>query len=402
MNQTSQTAAGAPAAPAPGNPRRGRLIGVALIVIVALAGYAAYWYLHARFFEHTDDAYVSSDLVQITSEVAGTVIALHVDDTQHVERGQPLLELDPADAEVAMATAQAELARSVRQVRGVFSQAEGLKAQIRERQVALAAAQADLRRRQISANDGSVSAEELQHAKDQVAQLSAALNVSNESLTTTQAQISGTQIETNPQVLAAASKVREVALALKRTRINAPVAGVVARRGVQIGARIAAGTPLLAVVPLDQAWVDANFKEVQLPRMRIGQPVELQADLYGGDVVYHGKIAGLGAGSGSAFALLPAQNASGNWIKIVQRVPVRIALDPNELAQHPLRVGLSMKAEVDLHDTSGSLVASQVRAQSQRTAISEDHDNVIDARIAQIIADNAGLPGGAGGGHAAP
>lgn len=399
MNQTTQT----PAAAAPANnPRRGRLIGVALIVIAALAGYGAYWYLHARFFEETDDAYVSSDLVQITSEVAGTVIALHVDDTQHVERGQPLLELDPADATVAMATAQAELASSVRQVRGVFSQAEGLKAQIRERQLALSAARADLKRRQMSADDGSVSAEELQHAKDQVAQLGAALQVSNESLTTTQAQISGTRIEDNPQVLAAASKLREVALALKRTRIIAPVGGVVARRGVQIGSRIAAGTPLLAVVPLDQAWVDANFKEVQLPRMRIGQPVELRADLYGGDVVYHGRIAGLGAGSGSAFALLPAQNASGNWIKIVQRVPVRIALDPQELAAHPLRVGLSMKAEVDLHDTSGSLVASQVRAQPQRTLMSEDHDNEIDAKIAKIIADNAGPTDGVGAGRAAP
>jgi membrane fusion protein (multidrug efflux system) len=337
---------------------------------------------------------VSSDLVQITSEVAGTVIAVHVDDTQHVDRGQPLLELDPADAEVAMASAEAELARSVRSVRGVFSQAEGIKAQINERQVALNAARADLKRRQMSSGDGSVSDEELQHARDQVAQLSAALNVSNESLTTTQAQITGTQIESNPQVLAAAAKVREVALSLKRTKINAPVAGVVARRGVQIGSRIAAGTPLLAVVPLDQAWVDANFKEVQLPRMRIGQPVELHADLYGGDVTYHGKVAGLGAGSGSAFALLPAQNASGNWIKIVQRVPVRIALDPQELAAHPLRVGLSMKVDVDLHDTSGSLVATTC-ARPQRSVMSEEHDNEIDAKIARIIADNAGLNGDA-------
>ena len=401
MNQTFQTSAAA----APGdsnNKRRGRLIGLGLVVIVAIVAYGLYWYLHARFFEGTDDAYVSSDLVQITSEVAGTVIAVHVDDTQHVERGQPLLELDPADAIVAMASAEAELARSVRSVRGVFSQADGIKAQIREREIALASARADLKRRSEAAADGSVSVEELQHARDQVAQLSAALNVSHESLTTTQAQIADTQIESHPQVLAAAAKVREVALAQKRTRINAPVSGVVARRGVQIGSRIAAGTPLLAVVPLDQAWVDANFKEVQLPRMRIGQPVELQADLYGGDVVYHGKIAGLGAGSGSAFALLPAQNASGNWIKIVQRVPVRIALDPQELAAHPLRVGLSMKVEVDLHDTSGSLVASTVRAQPQRTVLSEDHDDAIDARIAQIIAANAGLPGGAGATHAAP
>jgi membrane fusion protein (multidrug efflux system) len=400
MNQTTTDTGGA-AAPANGA-RRARLIGLALLVCIAIIGYGAYWYLHARFFEETDDAYVSSDLVQITSEVGGTVIAVHVDDTQHVERGQPLIELDPADATVAMASAEAELARSVRQIRGVFSQAEGIRAQIREREIALAAARADLKRRSEAVADGGVSAEELQHAKDQVAQLSAALSVSHENLRTTQAQIADTQIETNPQVLAAAARVREVALALKRTRIVAPVSGTVARRGVQIGSRIAAGTPLLAVVPLDQAWVDANFKEVQLPNMRIGQPVELRADLYGGDVVYHGKIAGLGAGSGSAFALLPAQNASGNWIKIVQRVPVRIALDPQELSAHPLRVGLSMRAEVDLHDTSGSLVASQVRAQPQRTVMSEDHDDAVDARIAQIIAANVGQPGGADGGRAAP
>lgn len=403
MNQTTTPTAPATPAAAPANgKRRGRLIALALLVVVAIGAYLAYWYLHARYYEHTDDAYVASDLVQITSEVAGTVIAVHVDDTQHVERGQALLELDPADAEVAMSSAEAELARSVRQVRGVFSQSDGLRAQIREREIALDAARSDLKRRSEAAADGSVSAEELQHAKDQVAQLSAALSVSRESLTTTQAQIVDTEIATHPQVMAAAAKVREIALALKRTRIVAPVAGTVARRGVQIGSRIAAGTPLMAVVPLDQAWVDANFKEVQLPSMRIGQPVELHADLYGGDVVYHGKIAGLGAGSGSAFALLPAQNASGNWIKIVQRVPVRITLDPAELAQHPLRVGLSMKAEVDLHDTSGSLVATQVRLQPQRSVLSEDHDNAIDAKIAQIIAANAGQPGGASAGHAAP
>ena len=385
----------------PSNPRRARLIVLALLVIVAVGAYAAYWSLHARYFVETDDAYVAGDLVQITSDVAGTVIALNVDDTQHVERGQTLLQLDPADANVALAAAEAELARSVRQVRGAFSQADGIRAQIREREITLAAARADLKRRIDAASDGGVSAEELQHARDQVAQLGAALAVSQEQLVTTQAQIADTDIDTHPQVLAAAARLREAALALKRTRIVAPVSGTVARRSVQIGARIAAGAPLMAVVPLDQAWVDANFKEVQLADIRIGQPVKLQADLYGSRVEYDGRVVGLGAGSGSAFALLPAQNASGNWIKIVQRVPVRIALDPEALQRNPLRIGLSMKAEIDLHDTSGSRVASNtVRALPPRTITADGNDADVDARIARIIAAHRG--GGARAPHAAP
>lgn len=375
----------------PGNgTRRRRLLGLALVVLVALGGYGAWWYAHARHFEETDDAYVATDLVQITGEVAGTVTGIYVDDTQHVERGQRLVQLDDADAQVAMAAAEAELARAVRQVRGLFPQAEGLRAQIAEREVALRAARADLARRQSIASDGAVSGEELQHARDQVAQLEAALAVSRESLQATQAQIAGTAVDTHPQVLAAAAHVREAALALRRTQILAPVSGTVARRGVQIGARIAPGAALMAVVPLDRAWVDANFKEVQLADIRIGQPVELHSDLYGSDVTYHGHVAGLGAGTGAAFALLPAQNASGNWIKIVQRVPVRIALDAQELGAHPLRVGLSMVARVDLHDRSGPLVTTQLRAEPQQLDVDAGRDQAVQQRIAGIIAANAG------------
>jgi len=368
--------------------RRMRLIALAVVVVVAGVAYGAYWLLHARFFESTDDAYVASDLVQITSEVAGAVTAVHVDDTQHVERGQLLVELDRSDAEVAMA--QAELASSVRQVRGLFSQSDGLRAQIRQRELLLSSARADLARRQQVGDDGAVSGEELQHARDQVAQLEAALAVTRESLQTTRAQIEGTTIETNPQVLVAEAHMRDAALALKRTRIVAPLAGTVARRSVQLGSRIAAGAPLLAVVALSDAWVDANFKEGQLSQIRIGQPVELHADIYGGDVDYHGHVAGLGAGSGSAFALLPAQNASGNWIKIVQRVPVRVALDPKELSEHPLRVGLSMHVQIDHHDTSGSLVAAQIRSAPQQVVSNEEHNDEATRQIALIIAGNRG------------
>jgi len=369
--------------------RNQRLLLLAALVAAGAVAYSAYYFLHARYFENTDDAYVASDLVQITSEVAGTVTSVKVDNTQQVERGQLLIELDQADASIAVASAEAELARTVRNVSGLFSKSKGLKAVVNARKIALDSARADLQRREKVAAEGGVSGEELQHARDQVAQLEAALATSSEELVTNNAQIEDTTIANHPQVLAAAASVRQASLALKRTQVVAPVSGTVARRNVEIGSRIAAGTPLLAVVPLDNAWIEANFKEVQLEHMRVGQPVEVYSDIYGKDVKYHGKIAGLGAGSGAAFSLLPPQNASGNWIKIVQRVPVRIALDAKELAQNPLRVGLSMRVEVDMHDTSGSLVATQVRAAAQQIVASGDHDAKVDEKIAAIIKRNS-------------
>ena len=374
----------------PNNGKRNqRLLILAALVAISIVAYTAYYFLHSRFFEETDDAYVASDVVQITSEVAGTITSVHVDNTQQVERGQLLIELDKSDSEIAVASAEAELARTVRSVRGLFSKSSGLRSVINARKIALHSANEDLQRRLKVAAEGGVSAEELQHSRDQVAQLEASLATSTEELETNNAQVENTTVANHPQVLAAAANLRQAALALKRTRITAPVSGAVARRNVELGTRIAAGTPLFAVVPMENAWVDANFKEVQLEHMRVGQPVEVHSDLYGKDVKYHGKIAGLGAGSGSAFALLPPQNASGNWIKIVQRVPVRIALDPKELAKYPLRLGLSMKAEVDIHDTSGSLVATQLRAAPQQVTISADQGAMIDQKIAEIIKRNS-------------
>ncbi len=378
--------------------RNQRLLILAAAVALGTIAYTAYYFLHSRYFEETDDAYVASDMVQITSEVPGTVISVGVDNTQQVTRGQTLIELDPADAQIAVAAAEAELARTVRTVRGLFSKSSGLKSVISARQIALQSAREDLQRRLKVAGEGGVSAEELQHAKDQVAQLEASLATSTEELETNNAQVENTTIANHPQVLAAAASLRQASLALKRTHIVAPIGGAVARRNVEIGSRIAAGTPLLAVVPLENAWVDANFKEVQLEHMRVGQPVEVHSDMYGKDVTYHGKIAGLGAGSGAAFALLPPQNASGNWIKIVQRVPVRIALDPQELAKNPLRLGLSMRVSVDMHNTDGSLVATQVRAAPQQVVLSNEHDAKLDAKIADIIKRNSREPKSAAGG----
>jgi len=374
----------------PNRARRAGLFALGAVVLLSGLGYAGYWFLDGRYFESTDDAYVNGDVVQVTSEVPGTVLALNVDDTQTVKAGQSLLSLDPADASIAEANAEADLARAVRQVRGLFAQGQELRAQIEQREQAARTADEDLKRRSGLLADGAISTEELSHARDAVTTTRANVSAARQQLSQTVAQIDGTTIADHPQVLAAEAAVRNAALALHRTELVSPVTGVIAKRSVQVGERVAAGTPLLAVVPLDDVWVDANFKEGQLARMRAGQPVTVHTDLYGHEVTYHGHLVGIAAGSGSAFALLPAQNASGNWIKIVQRVPVRILLDPNELRAHPLRVGLSTTVRVDLHDTSGPLMTTAVRNVPIPRQASAGVDPSVDARIASIVADNAG------------
>jgi membrane fusion protein (multidrug efflux system) len=394
-DETPPASSGQAAAPtpSPGKRRRGLLI-LALVAVLGAIGYGSYWLMVARYYESTDDAYVDGDLVQITSEVPGTVLELRADDTQGVQANQLLLQLDPADAQVAMSNAEARLGRAVREVRTLFATAQQLRAQIADREIALKRAEDDYGRRQNLLQDGAVSSEELSHTQDSVVQIKADLTEAREQLKATTAQIDGTTVETNPQVLAAEAAVRDAALALRRTHIVAPVTGEVARRSVQVGQQVAPGTPLMAVVPLEDVWVDGNFKEVQLAQMRVGQPVEVSADVYGGSVKYHGKLVGLSAGSGNAFALLPSQNASGNWIKIVQRVPVRIALDPQELKAHPLRVGLSTTVTVAIRDTSGPLIASQVRNVPIPVLPSLGIDPGVEARISHILAANGGSEAG--------
>jgi membrane fusion protein (multidrug efflux system) len=377
-----------PATEVPNKRKRG-LILLGTAVVVAGLLYGAYWFFSARFYENTDDAYVASDVVQITSEIPGTVLGVRVDDTQRVDRGQSLIELDPADAKVRVAAAEADLARAVRAVRGLYAQADQLRAQVQARTVELEQAQADYARRASLVSDGAVSGEELAHTRDAITRVKSALEGAHQQLDATTVQIEGTTIATHPEVLSAAARYHDAALALRRTSIAAPINGVVAKRAVQVGQRIAPGTPLMAIVPLDDVWVDANFKEVQLRDVRVGQPVTLHADLYGGDADYHGKVVGVSAGSGSAFALLPSQNASGNWIKVVQRLPVRIALDPEDVKRHPLRVGLSMSAEIDVHDTSGALVSAAARAAQPVEQKSAGDDPSIDERVATIIRENS-------------
>jgi membrane fusion protein, multidrug efflux system len=371
-----------------GGQRRFWFLILGAVVLIGAVAYGVYWLLYSRYFESTDDAYVAGNVVTITSKENATVLALHADNTQTVSRGQLLVEMDPAIVAVNLQSTEANLARVVRTVRAQFSHTDASSAELNQARVNLAQAQGDFARRQKAFATESVSAEELAHARDAVAAAEAAVRTAQGNYRQSRATIEGADIAHNPDVLAAEAQLRAAAIAYGHMRIVAPMDGVIAQRTVQAGQQVAAGTPLMAVVPLSTVWIDANFKEVQLARMRVGQPVTVKADMYGGGVVYHGRIEGLGAGSGSAFALLPPQNASGNWIKIVQRVPVRVALDPNELRDHPLRVGLSVAVDADVHDQTGALITTRVGAGTTRADTGEDSAPVANALIARILAEN--------------
>jgi membrane fusion protein, multidrug efflux system len=383
--------------------RRWRLLGIlAGVAALASVAYGTYWAQVLRNHQSTDDAYVGGNVVQITPQIYGTVVAIGADDTQFVKAGQPLVRLDQADAHVALDQAEAQLARTVRDVRTLFATSSQLEATVAARQTELNAAQSDLARRQRLGASGAVSGEELQHATDAVKAAQAGLIAAQQQLAANRARIDNTTLQDHPQVRDAAAAVHNAYLTLARTELPAPVSGFVARRNVQLGQRVSPGTPLMAVVPLEQVWVDANFKEPQLARMRVGQPVRLTADLYGTRVVYHGTVAGFGAGTGAAFSLLPAQNATGNWIKIVQRVPVRIALDSRELAVHPLQIGLSMKADVELRGgASGSRLPQLIsQAPGLSTDVFASSEALADARVRAIIAANErATPAQAAGGR---
>ena len=353
-----QAATPAAAAPAPANGKRRRaLLVVAAVLVLAGLAWLAYYLLVARWHQDTDDAYVQGNVVSIVPQTVGTVVAINADDGMKVEAGQPLVQLDRNDAQVAYDQAVANLASTVRQVRGLYSAVDAGQADIKARRVAVERARADVKRREGLVASGAVSREELAHARDVLAAAEAALSASHGELARSTALVDATTLQKQPQVQAAASQLRQAYLDLQRTSIVAPVSGYVAQRHVQLGQRVQPGATLMTIVPIEQMWVEANFKETQLTKMRIGQPVEVQSDLYGGSVRYEGKVASLGMGTGSAFSLLPAQNASGNWIKIVQRVPVRIELEPKQLAEHPLRIGLSMSVDVSIRDQDGRMLA---------------------------------------------
>ncbi|WP_256646873.1 efflux RND transporter periplasmic adaptor subunit [Thermomonas paludicola] len=391
----TSTGAAAPLPPSqsslkPGNGKRRRALLILLtIVLLAGIGWLAYYLLVGRWQQETDDAYVQGNIVSITAQTPGTVVAINADDGMRVTAGQVLVQLDPNDAQVAYEQAEANLAATVRQVRGLFSSADSAQADIDAREVALQQARADVARRTGLVASGAVSAEELAHAQAQLKAMEAALSASRGQLSRSRALIDATTVGSQPQVQAAAAQLRQAFLNLQRAAIVAPIDGFVAKRSVQLGQRVQPGSPLMAVIPLDEVWVDANFKETQLHGMRLGQPVKLVADVYGDDVQFNGTLTSLGLGTGSAFALLPAQNASGNWIKIVQRIPVRIQMDPRQLREHPLRLGMSMSVTVNVRDQDGAVLpaaapgkpvlATDAYARQLRDA---------DARIEAVIGKN--------------
>ncbi|GJH24197.1 HlyD family efflux transporter periplasmic adaptor subunit [Caballeronia novacaledonica] len=371
----------------PRSKRKLMLSLLAAAIALGGAGWGGYYYTTGRFFESTDDAYVSGNLVQLTPEVSGTVIAVNADDTQIVRQGDPVVTLDAADAKVALANAEANLAQTVRQVSSLYVNNAYYAATVAQRQSDLTRAQSDLKRRMAIAETGAVSGEDVAHARDAVSAAQAALDAGRQQAESNHALTDRTSIERHPNVQAAAAKVRDAWLDNARNTLPAPVTGYVARRSVQVGQRVAPGTPLMAIVPLDGVWVDANFKEVQLAHMRIGQPVTLTADAYGSKVKYHGHVEGFSAGTGAAFAVLPAQNATGNWIKVVQRLPVRIRLDQRDLDAHPLRIGLSMQTDVETRDQSGTQLGA-ASTTSYRTDVFSHYGDEANAEIERIIAEN--------------
>jgi membrane fusion protein (multidrug efflux system) len=430
----------APAAPqagaatAPARPARRpwrNVPGVAFAAFAACILAAALCYVAYRMpglapTVSTDNAYVQGNVIQITPQTAGTVLAVRADDTDFVRAGQPLVRLDPSDARMALDQAESQLAQAVREVRALYANNQVLGAQIALRQAdvarletELARAQLDMRRREALVQDGAVGREEFEHAGTQLASARNALASTRAAARAAQAQLAAnmsltdrTSVERHPNVLRASARVREAYLALRRADVHAPVDGFVARRSVQVGQRVQAGAGLMTVVPLDGIWVDANFKEAQLRELRVGQQATLVSDLYGGDVRYHGTVAGLGAGTGSAFALLPAQNATGNWIKVVQRVPVRILLDPREVAAHPLRIGMSVGVSVQVsapvRGGDGQRLGEPPRPSAAVTAVFDGDDHAADETVRRIIGENvalnavnAGSAGGAGSANGA-
>ena len=384
-------AAAATAAPSNKGSRKKALFIAGTTFALAGLAYAAWVLMYGQFHEHTDDAYVQANLVYVNAQVDGTVTALGADDNQPVKAGQTLVTLDHADAAVALADADAQLAVTVRQVREQQAGAEEGEAVVAQRRTDLARASDDLARRTQLAGTDSLATEDLQHAKQAVAAAQDALAVAERQLQVSRAPVAGVTLRQNPSVLRARAAYVQAALATQRNDVQAPMDGVVARRSVQVGQHVAAGTALLAVVPLQGAWIDANFKEPQLRHIQVGQPATIATDLYGGHVEYHGIVASIAAGSGGAFSLLPPQNATGNWIKVVQRVPVRIALDPKELAAHPLRVGLSTDVTIDTHDRSDQQKpAMALPGANFTTPVFDAQLKTAETRADALIAQEAG------------
>ncbi len=397
MNQPAQPETALAAPPTrpkePGNSKRLPTI-LMVSALAVIVGIGIYYFGFERNQVETDDAYVNGNLVRLAPQVSGTVIGINTEETQFVERGQVLVQIDPRDSELALAQAKASLGQTVRDVAQLFAQESRDAAAVSAQQVLLTQALQDLDRDRSVFDVRGVSAETLKHDEHGVRSAQALLRQAEATLKSTRAQIVGADPQTHPRVLQAEANVRIAWLAAARTKVVAPVSGYVVRRAVQLGQQVTPSIEMLAIVPVDSAWIDANFKENQLRDLRIGQPVEVSADMYGSHLSYHGRVLGLNAGTGSALAVLPAQNASGNWIKIVQRLPVRVGLDPDELAKHPLFLGLSTTVRVDTHDESGAALSRQsVWSAASNTAAYTDQISGVEEDIKAIVSRNLGIAG---------
>ena len=358
-----------------------------LILMAILAG--LYWFYFIKDYQTTEDAYVSGNQVMISSQIAGNVRQINVENMDFVHAGDVLLELDDTDYQLSFNQAQNTLASAVRQISQLGYTVKQLEATVQANQTALTKAQGDLARREQLGKSGAIDKESLQHAREAVMTAEANLNAVKNQLAANQSLLMNVPLKEQPEIQKAISAVKQAWLNLQRTKITSPVDGYVARRSTQVGQKVAVGSALMAIISNEQMWVDANFKETQLKDMRIGQPVKLSFDLYGHDVKFDGKVEGIEMGTGSAFSLLPAQNATGNWIKVVQRVPVRISLDAQQIANYPLRMGLSTLVEVNISDTHGEMLSQQKRTVPLYSTNTLNYDqSAVENLIEKIIRDN--------------
>lgn len=369
--------------------KKGLSIFILLLLLIAI-GSAAYWFFFIKGFEETEDAYVSGNQVMVSAQVAGNIAKINVDNMDPVQAGDVLLELDDTNAKLSFEQAKSNLANAVRQVSQLNYTVKQLKSAVRANEITLAQAQGNLNRRVQLVKDGAIDKESFQHAKEAVELAKANLTTSQNQLGANQALLLDGPLSEQPQIQSAISNLKQAWLNLERTKIRSPIKGYVARRNAQVGQAVSVGGALMAVVTTDQMWLDANFKETQLTHMRIGQPVEIHFDLYGKDKTFNGKVVGIEMGTGSAFSLLPTQNATGNWIKVVQRVPVRIQLDPQQLAENPLRIGLSATVKVDVSDSQGETLRDQSPTTTlYSTNVLQYDESAVNNLIESIIRDNS-------------
>ena len=369
--------------------KKGLSIFILLLLLISV-GSVAYWYFFIKGFEETEDAYVSGNQVMVSAQVAGNISKINVDNMDPVQAGDVLLELDDTNAKLSFEQAKSNLANAVRQVSQLNYTVKQLKSAVRANEITLAQAQGNLNRRVQLVKDGAIDKESFQHAKEAVELAKANLTTSQNQLEANQALLLDGPLSEQPQIQSAVSNLKQAWLNLERTKIRSPIKGYVARRNAQVGQAVSVGGALMAVVTTDQMWLDANFKETQLTHMRIGQPVKIHFDLYGKDKTFNGKVVGIEMGTGSAFSLLPTQNATGNWIKVVQRVPVRIQLDPQQLAENPLRIGLSATVKVNVSDSQGETLRNQAPGTTlYSTNVLQYDESAVNNLIESIIRDNS-------------